>query len=502
MQTKIRFALLLILVSIGIQPMYSQSPLDFGKNDLQKENLKGIVFCVVEYTYDSANKFGEDVKLELKETDTTYFNDFGKYWKGISYEYGNDGWNISGSYKCQYDNNSQLIRAELVTESKYVKYKYFPDGKLREENEYSASGNLISKVKWQYSGGNVGWSKYDGDGDLISTCTITDGGKMRVVDVGFVSLEEEYDASGRLLSSILYIGGNNGAASEETYNRYNSKGDLTASVNSVSAVIDWSSESYNMGMRYVYEEYDKYGNWILRKSYKDGRITKWTEREITYASSNAEIMDLMRHEERRVFLKDSIDRRNRFIRDSIAKRQQFIKDSLDRRNKFVIDSLAQVEKVKKQEKEQFVAWLSNTCNSYVNFNSGRDPLLYAFTGIIKEQSWSLRRKDGDIKTMIREGNTFDFTMKDKTVVSGIVFKNKIQIPFGPEEDDRITALLTEDRKYVLIFFEELDRNSMVRYYCNLACLATQSGENTDTKVYAFSSKCKNDIMGYYRITVK
>ena len=173
----------------------------------------------------------------------------------------------TGSYKCQYDNNSQLIRAELVTESKYVKYKYFPDGKLREENEYSASGNLISKVKWQYSGGNAGWSKYDGDGDLISTCTITAGGKKRVVDVGFVSLEEEYDASGRLLSSILYIGGNNGAASEETYNRYNSKGDLTASVNSVSAVIDWSSESYNMGMRYVYEEYDKYGNWILRKSW-------------------------------------------------------------------------------------------------------------------------------------------------------------------------------------------------------------------------------------------
>ena len=204
-------------------------------------------------------------------------------------------------------------------------------------------------------------------------------------------------------------------------------------------------------------------------------------------------------------VRDSIDRRNRFASDSIAKRQQFIKDSIAERQQFIKDSIAERQQFIKDsiaERQQFVAWLSNTCNSYVNYNSGRDPILYAMTGITKEQSWSLRRKDGNIKTMIRKGNTFDFTMKDKAVVSGIVFKNKIQIPFGPGEDDRITALFTEDKKFVLIFFEELDRDSMVRYYCNLVCLATQSGENTDTKVYAFPSKYRNDIMGYYRITDK
>lgn len=524
MQTKIQFLTLLLLISFVFQPVYSQSPLDFGKTDLKKENLKGSVFRVVEHTYDAANKFGEDVKQGLKETDTTYFNDFGNYWKIISYEskvyY---GWNMSNSTNYQYNSQKQLIRKESAVKKEYSEFQYFPDGKLKEENTYDDSGNLTSKVKWQYSGGNAGWSKYSGNGDLVSTCVITNGGKKMVVDGGFAGMENEYDVSGRLVSSVVYLGGNNGATSEETYYRYNSMGDLIASESNMDAMVDWSYESHDRGIRYIYE-YDKYGNWILRKSYENGRIVTWTEREITYASSSAEIMDLMRHEERRIFLKDSLDRRNRFVRDSIAKRQQFIKDSiatrqqfvrdsiaerrqfildsLDRRNKFVIDSLDQVAKVKKLEKQQFVAWLSNTCNSYVNYNSDRDPLLYAMTGITKEQSWSLRRKDGNIKTMIRKGNTFDFTMKDRTVVSGIVFKNKIQIPFGPGEDDRITALFTEDKKYVLIFFEELDRDSMVRYYCNLACLATQSGENTDTKVYAFPSKCRNEIMGYYHITVK
>lgn len=48
----------------------------------------------------------------------------------------------------------------------------------------------------------------------------------------------------------------------------------------------------------------------------------------------------------------------------------------------------------------------------------------------------------------------------------------------------------------IIFSDEWDINTS-RYQYKLACLATQSGENTGTKVFGFSSKCQKEIIGYY-----
>lgn len=171
-------------------------------------------------------------------------------------------------------------------------------------------------------------------------------------------------------------------------------------------------------------------------------------------------------------------------KDSIENRKQFIRDSIDRRIKFVRDSLAQIAEAKKIQEQQFQQWLVNIRNTYIN------------SFVPEGKPWELKRKDGSIKSMTRTGNTFNFTINKKKEPLSIGFEQWQIIQDETDSDRRILALFTKDRKYALIFSDEWDINTS-RYQYKLACLATQSGENTGTKVFGFSSKCQKEIIGYY-----
>lgn len=184
------------------------------------------------------------------------------------------------------------------------------------------------------------------------------------------------------------------------------------------------------------------------------------------------------------YIHDSIAHRQKFIRDSIAKRKQFIRDSVDRRIKFVQDSLAQIAKTKEIQERQFQQWIVNIRNTYIN------------SFVPEGMPWELKRKDGNIKSMTRIGNTFDFTINKKVTLSDIGFDQWQIIQDKTDSDRRILALLTKDRKCALIFSDEWDISTS-RYQYKLACLATQSGDNTDTKIFSFSAKCQKEIIEYY-----
>ena len=174
---------------------------------------------------------------------------------------------------------------------------------------------------------------------------------------------------------------------------YNSHGDLMTIVNEVHLLVD----EYSV-CKYEYE-YDKYGNWVIRKKYEDGHITEWTERGITYASSDKEIAQMIYSEKRREFVRDSIAQRNQFVQDSLTIRRKFVRDSLDNRIKFVQDSLTQIAKAKEIREQQFYAWLENVTREYVESNRGRSAVLYSLTGESVLLPWKLKTKDGNMRAL-------------------------------------------------------------------------------------------------------
>ena len=535
MQAKFRFIALLILILTEIQPMFSQNYVYFGnnylfsgKNDLQKENLKGHVYRVITSTYDAANKFGEDVKEDRQFLNTTYFNEYGLYWKSVSYKYitrnSATNWGLSEShiYKYNYNNQKQLtsIEDEFYKEpdSKYEKitYEYLSDGKIKEQNVYNKYGSLEWKLKFQYFVDKTIVNLYRSNGSLARTYTIDKDGIFAVGNIILIGdrLEQRFDSSGKILEEKTLFIRDDGTEDISGWSKYdyNSHGDLMTIVNEVHLLVD----EYSV-CKYEYE-YDKYGNWVIRKKYEDGHITEWTERGITYASSDKEIAQMIYSEKRREFVRDSIAQRNQFIqdsltirrefvRDSIAQRNQFIqdsltirrkfvRDSLDNRIKFVQDSLTQIAKAKEIREQQFYAWLENVTREYVESNRGRSAVLYSLTGESVLLPWKLKTKDGNITSFFKKGHTFDFILNRKESLADITFEDMVRIPLKDSDIDCIMVFFTEDKKYALLFFEEWAHDTS-RYHCKLACLATQSGDNTDTKVFAFSSKCQKEIMEYY-----
>ena len=530
MQAKFRFIALLILILTGIQPMFSRS-------HQQQDNLKGHIFRVVTHIYYADNKFGEDVKEKLKCSDTTFFNSFGNYWKSSShksYSYEH--------YEYEYDEHNRLIQIKenglLLAE-----YNYFPNGKLKEENHYYES-KLAHKIKWQYAESESRWFRYHGDGDLESSGVISNGGKKEVIldkSVGkmyYSGIDNEtgttrriYDDSGRISEEITDTDAegwfSTSHSHQEKYFQYNTKGDLILIKTIKIESIDDNPpqrDPLRYTTRYTYE-YDENGNWIICKEYENGYIKTWTEREITYASSDKEIAKMMYSEEKRKererfvrdslsrrklfvidsiimserrerFVRDSIAQRNQFIQDSLTIRRKFVRDSLDNRIKFVQDSLTQIAKAKEIREQQFYAWLENVTRKYVESNRGRSAVLYSLTGESVLLPWKLKTKDGNITSFFKKGHTFDFILNRKESLADITFEDMVRIPLKDSDIDCIMVFFTEDKKYALLFFEEWDHDTS-RYHCKLACLATQSGDNTDTKVFAFSSKCQKEIMEYY-----
>jgi YD repeat-containing protein len=618
MQVKFRFITLLILILTGIQPMFAQNYLCSGKNDLQKENLKGRVLLIHQYDYNAAMKFGELTKQDLTDERIIFYDKDGFIWKIIM---PND--------TCVYAYNGRKQLIEKRTKKNCTSYMYDNEGKLVEINEYEYKAKEIEipgtfkyyyyydkndselkfKTKYKYSPLEIQITRYDHNGDIDYRESIS--GNIKSVSNGWSSGKQFFNSNGQIVKETGLFFTNNPGLNIIEYS-YNENGDMCQKKY---AADEDSEVSWLVSNTY---KYDEHGNWVELTT--SGNVTqlespKWIVREIIYAESEDDFNTIKALDNERVTQKNETynyeevtekpqfrgEILDDFIKGWVMKELQqavnnrvaageswiffrscklqftvdyqgIIKDisindlfphesqgynvawdlersisELNRRydesertpgkmngfptnticdfyivraglskttageiipNCEIIDShkykLYEEEKLRQQHvqdsltqiaEQQFYAWLENVTREYVESNRGRSAVLYSLTGESVLLPWKLKTKDGNITSFFKKGHTFDFILNRKESLADITFEDMVRIPLKDSDIDCIMVFFTEDKKYALLFFEEWDDTS--RYHCKLACLATQSGDNTDTKVFGFSSKCQKEIMEYY-----
>lgn len=207
------------------------------KNDLQRQNLKGKVKSVKQFSYEVVEKFGEITK-------------------GI-----NIGWSEDDNSLSLYDDKGNLIEENLYNYDRILllKYKnqYDDKGNLIEGNWYNPDGTLGFKSKYQYNdkGNKIEENWYDSDGKLIGKV------KVQYDEKGNVIEETRYNSNGKLSSKSKYLYDDEGNKIEENW--YNADGIL--------------------GSKYKYQyKYDQQGNWTEQIEYENDIPQKIKERTIEY----------------------------------------------------------------------------------------------------------------------------------------------------------------------------------------------------------------------------
>lgn len=270
MQAKFRFISLLILISVWIQPALSQNYLNSGKNDLEKENLKGRILSIHQYVYDATMKFGDEYKGYLKDEYIVQYNKNGDIRKTI------DLYPYPDTCIYLYNDKNQLIETNSNTTN--ITYLYDNVGRLAEVNEYEYIGGVKEfqfKTKYKYTPTEIDVTKYDYKGWPIRRERISGNEK-----IGPRPYNKQYfNSEGKLIKetgSDMQLG----VFIKEYF--YNKNGDIT----SVSTIYtEYFTEKKFSTYKY---KYDKYGNWSEKKQYDDcdkSLTGDWIEREIVYAES-------------------------------------------------------------------------------------------------------------------------------------------------------------------------------------------------------------------------
>mgnify|MGYP000960301022 CR=1 FL=1 len=297
------------------QPVFGQKN---KKNDWYEENLKGKVVQITLKTYYANLKFGEIAKGDCKEESKVWFNENGFIIRQQDTDAEGTTLRIY-----DYDVQGDLCRAMTIkltssttdgitvqkrdtTAITTYEYIYDANGRLKEQNDYDADGNLTKKSKHSYLQGTHTVTSYDGNGELTSHVIITDGGRKRVTpSIKGAKLESTFDDRGRLITLFTSFSNTQYQRwGKKLYYKYNSQGDL-ASITTCAEYADGAQG--NQLTEYKYE-YDKQGNWIVREEYEQSAYRGSTiiedpleitidERVIVYANSDQDFQATIKQEE-------------------------------------------------------------------------------------------------------------------------------------------------------------------------------------------------------------
>ena len=183
---------------------------------------------------------------------------------------------------------------------------YDANGRLKERNDYDADGNLTKKIKHFYLQGTHTVTTYDGNGELKTHVITTDGGRKWVTpSTNGKQAEMIFDDRNRPITLFTSFSNTQYQRwGQKLYYKYNSQGDL-ASITTYAEYADGARG--NKLTEYKYE-YDKQGNWIVRKEYKQSAYRGSTiiedpleitidERVIVYANSDPDFQAAIKQEE-------------------------------------------------------------------------------------------------------------------------------------------------------------------------------------------------------------
>jgi hypothetical protein len=302
-------------------------------NDLGKLGLKGNVRSIREISYIDASKYGggyyKESKGDINKTDCVdIFTEFNKEGKIITKKIFDNNGEICKKYTYKYFHGRlQKIIANIYRNFPIVKkgeylskeFKYFPNGKVREEKQYNTEGFetirlntgdwLCTKYYYYDKYGNLRkYSCKHADAEWNDEAIYSYDSKGRkIIEIlnpsydgseGFYSFITNYyyNKSGKVDFKIIKYnsGDKKGEITERIYYYYNSLGNLIKELrknanDKIKEIIkyddygniieDFLGNNYTKKYKYYF---DKQKNWWKRIEYFNGKPKYVVEREIEY----------------------------------------------------------------------------------------------------------------------------------------------------------------------------------------------------------------------------
>ncbi len=182
--------------------------------------------------YAVTSKFGEFYRSVVSK-DVFVFDDTGLKLETSSYSAKDE---LLGKIQYKYD-TSRNLSSETYTDSNAnvvwtTKIEYQNDGNIKQDSEYDASGNLISRIIYKYNANKITENYYNGDGLLLSRRikTVNENNKpLEIVQYfgdGTLCLRQEFSylENSKISSVEEYDEHNN--IREKTLYKYDANGNL------------------------------------------------------------------------------------------------------------------------------------------------------------------------------------------------------------------------------------------------------------------------------------
>lgn len=277
------------------------------QNDVQKHNLKGNVKILEEKSFDATEKFGEPVKLKLRDWNILTFDTSGNIIEEKSmYENGK----ICAIKKYKYNNKNKIIEETFVcgensNVGKYVydkngnniEFTYYQNNKIsvKHINKFDNKNNLIDHRLYEYDGNlrDKTISIFN-DNDLVietqefyfngTSCVFTSKKTKEYDNNGNLTEEKNYDEKGNLKFVYKYVYDEKNNEIEKTLSKDNSITKNTRTLDefgNCTEGIEYSNDIPKKRFKNNFS-YDKKGNWSQRIHLNDNIVNSIVERKIEY----------------------------------------------------------------------------------------------------------------------------------------------------------------------------------------------------------------------------
>ena len=277
------------------------------QNDAEKYGLKGNVKTFEVKMFNATEKFGETVKLELRDWSILTFNNSGNIIeKKALYENGK----ISAMTKFKYNKENIIIEETFVCggRSDLIKYSYGKNGRdvefthytngeiaIKQTNKFDRKNNLIERKVYEYDGilRNKILSKMNEQNlefeeeeyFFNGTSCIFTGKKTNEYDEnGNLIEEKKYDKKGNIEFVCKYVYDDKNNEIENIFSKDNIITKKTQTLDEFGNCIESIEYSNDIPKKKFKNNliYDKKGNWIKNINIKDEIVNGIVERRIEY----------------------------------------------------------------------------------------------------------------------------------------------------------------------------------------------------------------------------
>jgi hypothetical protein len=277
------------------------------QNDVEQHDLKGNVKILEEKIFEATEKFGEPVKLKLRDWSILTFDALGNI---IEEKSMNENGEISAIKKLKYNNKNKIIEETFVCgdRSDLAKYIYDKNGNnieltyytndkiaIKHVNKFDKKNNLIDHRLYEYDGAlrDKTLSKFNEINLEFETeeysfngtsCVFTSKKTNEYDENGNLIEEKNYDEKGNLEFIYKYVYDEKHNEIEKTFSKDNTITKNTRTLDNFDNCIEdieYSNDILKTKFTFNFR-YDKKGNWIQRINRNNDIVSVITDRQIKY----------------------------------------------------------------------------------------------------------------------------------------------------------------------------------------------------------------------------